>query len=261
MSAETYTLKESSLLTINNRLDSRQRKKQHTERLEEEKKNYTSIMTELEERVAELEMRDTQHRRAEEQWKATQQQYEHYVETLHLDKEELVRRHTLETGELRKKNAFLTEHMQKLESTAMSAVPSSSGYSNNEFSDLESITMEGAAPWEQYSFLDDFSLETEPKPVMAPQPPPPPSAPTSLILPSRKLEKTADADKPAASGILLVVSAVCSRYPHHPSNQVLMNVRPASALRCLCRLEKRHDVESERAPHARRRDRRFHHRA
>jgi hypothetical protein len=163
--------------------------------------------------VAELEIRESQHLRAEEQWKATQQQYEHYVETLHLDKEELVRRHTLETCDLRKKNAFLTEHMQKLESTAMSAVPSSSGYSNNEFSDLESITMEGGAPWDQYSFLDDFSLETEPKPVVAPAAPPPPPGPTSLIVPLRKLEKAADADKPAASGILLVVGRSLS-HPH-----------------------------------------------
>ena len=150
--------------------------------------------------MSELEIRENQHLRAEEQWQATRQQYEHYLETLHLEKEELVRRHTLETGDLRKKNAFLTEHLQKLESTAMSAVPSSSGFSNNDFSDIESITMEGGS-WDQFSFLNDFSLETEPKPVVTTHVPPPQAPPTSLIMPPRKTE----ADKPAASGILLVV--------------------------------------------------------
>ena len=175
-------------------LDSRQRKKQHTERLEEEKKTYTTIISELEERVAELEIRDAEHLRIEDELKATQQRYEHYIESLHLEKEEMVRSHTLETGDLRKKNAFLTEHIQKMESTAMSTVPSSSGFSAD-FSDLDSIAMEGNA-WGNFSFLNDFSLESEVKPER------------SLVLPARKADKgnVGEADKPATSGLLLIVS-------------------------------------------------------
>lgn len=202
------------MLTISCRLDSRQRKKQHTERLEEEKKTYTTIITELEERVAELEIREGENLRAQEQWTANQQRYEHYVETLMLEKEEMVRRHTLETGDLRKKNAFLTEHMQKLESTAMSAVPSSSGFSSNDFSDIDSLTMEGGS-WDHFSFLNDFAVEAEPQHQTQAQPPPqvqpqqPQQQPHNSLIARRKMEKTAmvsDAETPATSGLLLVVS-------------------------------------------------------
>ncbi|KAI9848633.1 MAG: hypothetical protein M1838_000472 [Thelocarpon superellum] len=173
-------------------LDSRQRKKQHTERLEEEKKTYTTIISDLEERVAELQIREAEHLRVEDEWKATRQHYDHFIDVLRLEKEEMVRSHTLETGDLRKKNAFLTEHVQKMESTAMSAVPSSSGFSAD-YSDLDSIAMEGNS-WDQFGFIHDFSMEPEARPENA------------LIFPGRKVDKAAhESDKPAASGLLLIL--------------------------------------------------------
>ncbi|KAI9846504.1 MAG: hypothetical protein M1837_003925 [Sclerophora amabilis] len=177
-------------------LDSRQRKKQHTERLEEEKKQYTTIITELEERLAQLEVRESEHLRRENEWKATQQRYEHYMEGLHMEKEEMVRRHTLESGDLRKKNAILTEHvqnLQKMDSTAMSAVPSSSGFSAD-FSDIDSLVMEGNS-WDNFSFINDFAVDNDVKPENA------------LVVPPKRTEKVAvsEQEKPAASSLLLIL--------------------------------------------------------
>ncbi|KAI9747512.1 MAG: hypothetical protein M1835_002061 [Candelina submexicana] len=174
-------------------LDSRQRKKQHTEKLEEEKKTYTTVISDLEDELADMKIREAEYLREKEDWNISQQQYKQYIESLHLEKEEMVRSHTLETGDLRKKNAVLTELVQKAESTAMSAVPSSSGFSA-EFSDIDNITMEGSA-WDSFSFVNDFAMEPEPRPENA------------IVMQPKKSEKVAanDTDKPAASGLLLML--------------------------------------------------------
>ncbi|KAI9749521.1 MAG: hypothetical protein M4579_006841 [Chaenotheca gracillima] len=178
-------------------LDSRQRKKQHTERLEDEKKQYTTVITDLEERCAHLEVNEAEHRQQEQEWKSTQQRVEQYIHGLSMEKEEMIRQHTLETGELRKKNAILTEHVQNLQkmdnSTAMSAVPSSSGFSAD-FSDVDGLAVE-PNPWDSFSFLNDFGDDSDIK------------SKDALVVPSRRMEKVAitDDEKPAASGLLLVL--------------------------------------------------------
>jgi chromosome segregation ATPase len=158
--------------------------------LEEEKKQYTTIISELEERLAQLEVREADHMRQEEEWKTMQQRYDQYIQNLELEKEEMVRRHTLETGDLRKKNAYLTDHIQKMDSTAMSAVPSSSGFSH-EFSDMDNMTVDNF--WENPSYIDDFQMDTTVR------------SDSSLI----KKSTISDDDKPAASGLLLIVSVLC----------------------------------------------------
>ena len=181
-------------------MDSRQRKKQHTERLEEEKKHYTSIISELEEECAQLKLRETEFLRREDEWKAAQQRYEQFIEGMHMEKEEMIRRHTLETADLRKKNAFLSEHIQKADTTVngpttISSVPSSSGFSND-FSDTEGLAMDGH-PWDTYPpFMQDFAVEPEvkPEPVMA--------------LATRRTEGPKVSlveDRPAASSLLFLV--------------------------------------------------------
>jgi len=166
-------------------LDSRQRKKQHTERLEDEKKHYTALINDLEEDLAEAKL-------ALDDWARKEQHYQQYIENLQLEKEEMVRNHTIETGDLRKKVSVLTDHMQKLESTAMSAVPSSTGFSA-EYSDIDTLTMDSA--WDNISFLNDFSVENEVK------------VETSVV-PAKKAETSllSEQDKPAAAhGLLLML--------------------------------------------------------
>jgi hypothetical protein len=118
----------------------------------------------------------------------------------------MVRSHTIETGDLRKKNAYLTEHIQKMDSTAMSAVPSSSGFSS-EFSGVDDMTVDNF--WESPSFMDDFSMDTSVR------------SDNSLI----KKSSISDDDKPAASGLLLIVSVMIQRRQYF----ILINMRSYSS--------------------------------
>ncbi|PGH26797.1 hypothetical protein AJ80_01563 [Polytolypa hystricis UAMH7299] len=160
-------------------LDSRQRKKVHTEKLEEDKKRSTSLITELQDALSEMKRREGDLHREKAELLDRQQQLHQYIEQLHMEKSEMIRTHTLETGELRKKNSILREHAEKLE---LNARPSAF---RNEFSDYENISMD--ATWEDYSMVNDFSLDTEPQPVTTQAPTPTPEDP--LLLVSKKAEK------------------------------------------------------------------------
>ncbi|CAG8984212.1 hypothetical protein HYALB_00004195 [Hymenoscyphus albidus] len=169
-------------------LDSRQRKKQHTERLEDEKKHYTGLINDLEEELAEAKL-------ALDDFARKEQQYQQYIENMHMEKEEMVSNHTIETGELRKKVSVLTEHVQRLESNAMSTVPSSNGFSTD-YADIDSLAMDGA--WDNISFLNDFSSEGDVK------------VENNALVPLKKTENTllSEPEKPAAQGLLLMLLLV-----------------------------------------------------
>ncbi|KAF5014434.1 hypothetical protein F66182_14588, partial [Fusarium sp. NRRL 66182] len=94
-------------------LDSRQRKKLHTEKLEEEKKQFTTVITDLEEALHNMKIREGELLREKAEWLSTQQQYSQWIEGLRMEKDELIRVHTLESAELRKKNNILRETMEK----------------------------------------------------------------------------------------------------------------------------------------------------
>jgi len=138
-----------------------------------------------------MKMRENEWEREKNEWAASQQQCKQYIDSLLLEKEEMVRSHTLETGDLRKKNAYLTEHIQKLESTAMSAVPSSSGFSAD-FSDFENLTMD-SSPWDDFSLANDFSIDNDPRPE------------ASVVALPKKTEKNSMKDDDRPAGLLLVL--------------------------------------------------------
>ncbi|KAL5001661.1 hypothetical protein BDV10DRAFT_148066 [Aspergillus recurvatus] len=134
-------------------LDSRQRKKLHTEKLEEEKKHFTQAINELEEELQNMRLRESELLREKDEWLATQQKISEYINSLHMDKDELIRVHTLETAELRKKNNILKETVEKLERHARTNVPT-------EFSDFENLTM-GSSPWEDFTMVNSLSLDAD----------------------------------------------------------------------------------------------------
>lgn len=174
-------------LTFRYRLDSRQRKKQHTERLEDEKKQYTEHINLLEDQ---LEQAEADRNADRNEWITRANQYEQHIRNLELEKEEMVREHTLTTGDLRKKIAVLTDLVQKMESTAMSAVPSSDGFTAG-YSDVDALTMNGA--WDSISFLNDFPAEDEIKQEV----------PVEL---SKRTDVVAiEQEKPAAQGLLFML--------------------------------------------------------
>lgn len=139
-----------------------------------------------------MRLREQEWEQQRDSWQTTQQQFKQYIDELMMEKEEMIRCHTLETAELRKKNAYLTEQAQKLESTSMSAVPSSTGFSAD-FSDFDHLTME-SSPWDNFSMVNEFSVDPEPKQE------------TSLVvLPKKEKSSTRDDDKTATSSLLLML--------------------------------------------------------
>ncbi|KAI0152232.1 bZIP transcription factor [Hypoxylon sp. NC0597] len=191
-------------------LDSRQRKKMHTERLEDEKKHFTSVISSMEEEMNELHMKLEQERREREYLVA-------HVENLTLEKEELIRNHTIETGDLRKKISVLTDHVQRLEHAA---IPSNTGY-NNGFNDMDSLTMD--TTWDNMGFMNDFPMETEVKQELQ-------------IVPQKKPEVSlpSDVDKSSTQGgllfmLFLVGAFVLSNRSTPTIPRVSEDVREASA--------------------------------
>ncbi|CAK7200528.1 hypothetical protein SEUCBS139899_003225 [Sporothrix eucalyptigena] len=128
-------------------LDSRQRKKQHTERLEDEKKHYTNVMSEMEQTINDLRIKVNE-------LQLEKQNIGQYIETLNMDKEEMIRQHTIETAELRKKVSVLSNHIQVLEGSAAPAPtmsPHVSGYTG---------AGAGASTMGPFGEMDAFGMET-----------------------------------------------------------------------------------------------------
>jgi hypothetical protein len=177
-------------------LDSRQRKKKHTEELEEEKKLWTERVGVLDDEIANMRLQIDGLLREKEQWHHEQMETRQIIDQLQWDKEELVRSHTLETGELRKKVHVLTEKLEA--GTAMSVAPSSTF--TDFASDMDNLNM-GPNDWDNYIFVNevnDFCMD-EPTPSATQQNQ---QRETSLVVAPRK--KDAE-DKPVASGLLLML--------------------------------------------------------
>jgi hypothetical protein len=155
----------------------------HTEQLEEDKKRSSNLINELQEALQEMKLREAELHREKTELFERQEQLHHYIEQLHMEKDEMIRSHTLETGELRKKNSILREHLEKMETSARSSNTTSAF--RHEFSDFENLTMENS-PWEDFSMVNEFSLDVEPQPVSCtPTPAPDPS----LLMVPKKSDK------------------------------------------------------------------------
>ncbi|KAF2739248.1 hypothetical protein EJ04DRAFT_508958 [Polyplosphaeria fusca] len=169
-------------------LDSRQRKKRHTEELEEEKRLWQERMNQLEEDFTQMRMEAEQVRQEKESMLQERMEMHQMMTQLQYDKEELVRTHTLETGDLRKKISVLTERLESA-SSGMAIAPSSTF--NDFATEMDNLNM-GANEWDNYIFVNDFNVDEQ---TPAPQE-------QSLVVASRA--KDAE-DKPVASGLLLML--------------------------------------------------------
>lgn len=146
-----------------------------------------------------------------------------YVERLRLEKDDMIRAHTLESGELRKKVNVLTEHVQRLESQPMAApsAGANDGFSDN-FGGMDGIGMPGA--WDNPNFLSDYSAE----PHQVRQ--------QVSLVPTKKNDSTvaSESDKGASQGgllfmLFLVGAFVMSSRSMPAIPRVSENVRAASA--------------------------------
>ncbi|PKS11988.1 hypothetical protein jhhlp_001284 [Lomentospora prolificans] len=127
-------------------LDSRQRKKQHTERLEDEKKHFTALVGDMEEEINSLKTRV-------EQLMRERQSYQDCVEAMTLEKEEMIRAHTIETGELRKKVGVLTDHIRRVDGSAgLSGGDIPAADFHGGFDPMTGMTM--ASDWNNVGYLN-----------------------------------------------------------------------------------------------------------
>ncbi|KAJ6172625.1 hypothetical protein N7470_001692 [Penicillium chermesinum] len=162
---EVKELKQQKRLLRNRQaaLDSRQRKKLHTEKLEEEKKSYAHTISQLEDMVASLQRRESDLLREQGELMNRQQHITNYVENMHLEKDEMIRVHTLETAELRKKNNILMETVDKLERGMKSGMTESHG----EFAGFENLTMDNPV-WDEFSMAHGLSMPDQMPPSAQP---------------------------------------------------------------------------------------------
>lgn len=137
---------------------------------------------------------DNQNMRLQEQrWLHERQQWHQFAEGLAREKEELVRQHTLETAELRKKNNCLVDEIQRLESLSISAQPSSAGISAG-FPEFEHLTMDNSS-FDDFTFIENPVMNTEPK-----------DEASLVVLPKKETPPPMKSeDNSAASGLLLML--------------------------------------------------------
>lgn len=179
------------LLTHVLSLDSRQRKKQHTERLEEEKKIHSAVIQELEDKLQAMTMQEEALHQKFEALARERDFFAHKAENLQMEKEDMVRNHTLETGELRKKNTYLQEQLQKMQDT-LERTPMAHGASSSGFSD-------------DFNLDTDFDLNGDywNDPMQMSN--------SEVSIKAEKIQSLNDTDKPAAApGLLLIVSLYLS---------------------------------------------------
>ena len=155
-------------------LDSRQRKKTHTEKLELEKKLFTEEKKDLEDAVAHFENTMGQER---EQWRQQQQQYEAFIQQVQFERDEAIRTKTIETGDLRRQNNLLKECVKDLERQQAKNYPNGTPADNfsNDFSSFSNLDL--GNDWDdEFSLInsDDLKMEGDdtPQRQLTPRPPP-----------------------------------------------------------------------------------------
>ena len=113
------------------------------------------------------------------------------IDQLELEKENIVRSHTLETGDLRKRIGILTDRLNESGTNTLSHSHSGEFV---DFGEMDSLTM--TTEWDDYTFINDLNVDGEIQP---------PQNQTTLVVTPRKKEPVADSDPPVASGLLLML--------------------------------------------------------
>lgn len=196
-----------------NRLQSRQRKKKHTEDLETKEKGYAQQISMLEQQVAELSVeRDTLTRDRQILVHRTQEA-EHIIESIQMEKRDMLMKHTEETSNLRKRIQVLTDRLDASPAPAMSANPSSTGFSDFT-GEMDALNI-GPHEWDSLIYvpdahgnnvMDDFNFEQQPIGQMKPPQMLEKKASTNTIVPSpaRKANDNST-DQPIASSLLFML--------------------------------------------------------
>lgn len=102
-----------------------------------------------------MKMQEAEHLREKSEWMGRSQQFSQCIDFLRMEKDELIREHTLETAELRKKNNILKETVEKLErQIKTTTAPTIS----QDFSNFDDMAIDGS--WEDFAMVNGLSMET-----------------------------------------------------------------------------------------------------
>jgi len=201
-------------------LASRQRKKKHTEDLEVKEKGYTHQINMLEKEISDLTIDN--HRREDERQMLVHrfQESQRFIETLHDQIREMQMQHNEETSNLRRKINILTDQLAAGPAPAMSAAPSSTGFTDFN-AEMEALNME-PHDWDNFVLVEGLHNNTSVDFAFNPEHGKPPAARGTRPLPGAVVEaapkKSADTDQPIASGLLfmlLLCGAFIASKPAH----------------------------------------------
>lgn len=147
------------------RLDSRQRKKNYAEDLERTNKKHQQHIEELDDMVSALKKREAQLLHEKGEWLTQQQQVSQYVNGLHLERDEMIRVHTLETAELRRKNNILMQTVEKLEREVK---PNLADNHTSGYTGFEGLI--DSHSWDEFTLPNGLPMtDPMPQPVSQPQ--------------------------------------------------------------------------------------------
>jgi hypothetical protein len=85
--------------------------------------------------------------------------YEVYIDSLRVEKDEMLRSHTIETGELRKQIGVLRDHVQHYENNAVPATVSGANAFSGAFDGMEGMTMGNG--WDNNDMVNDYPAAPE----------------------------------------------------------------------------------------------------
>jgi hypothetical protein len=211
---------------LSHSLDSRQRKKQRAEELENENKKWTDRINMVEEEMRKMALQIDIHVQEKEQLMRERVQFQEQIQEMTWEKENMVQEHTLATGELRKKISILTERLENENNPA----PQAGSADYNDFTnEMNGLTMDPVNDWD-FLVNNDFidNMESDQKPQE-----------TSLVLAPKKKEVVAEEEKPIAQGFLMLLllcgawvatKSTSSSSPSIPLPQLSDDVRATSAL-------------------------------
>ena len=94
-----------------------------------------------------------------DQLRRDNQAYASYIDSFSAQKDEMIRTHTVEARELRKKVSTLTEHIQHLEGNGVPTPGASSNAFGGAYTDLDGMCMPGG--WDNANFLNSYGMAGE----------------------------------------------------------------------------------------------------
>ncbi|GAB7352656.1 hypothetical protein MBLNU459_g3022t1 [Dothideomycetes sp. NU459] len=137
-------------------LASRQRKKKHTEDLEVKEKSLQQHLQSVEHQLTDLQVRIELQEKERQFLQRRLQEASVTIESLRQEKETSIINHTQETGMLRQKINYLTEQLESGPAPAMSAAPSSTGFTDFN-SELDNLHL-GAHDWPSDDYVPGWDL-------------------------------------------------------------------------------------------------------